>query len=332
MQTRTFSVSIFLVCFLFLCGSQSALAKKMYKWVNENGETIFSDKVPPEQSQYRRESLNKKGQSIGVIEQAKTKEQQAMDNRLTDLKKAQEKIIAQQQANDKVLLSTFRNVKDMEESLYATMQSLDAQRNVAQGNLKRVENQLGIQQKKAAELERNGKKMTKDLQSGIKQTEAQIQVAYAEINKQIEKKNQVKAEFEVDIERFTFLTRDNNKDPSKESDKIAENKVSDQIGLYTCETDELCVKAWASAHEFIKVHATTPIDTDTDKLILGREPTIDSDLSLAISRIEDENKKRQLFLDIRCRESSLGTELCASQKVRDIRSAFRPFIEAAVGK
>jgi hypothetical protein len=332
MQTRTFSVSIFLVCFLFLCGSQSALAKKMYKWVNENGETIFSDKVPPEQSQYRRESLNKKGQSIGVIEQAKTKEQQTMDNRLTDLKKAQEKIIAQQQANDKVLLSTFRNLDDMQTSLYATLQSLDAQRNVAQGNLKRVESQLETQQKKAAEIERNGKKVPKTVLDEIKQTEAQIQVAIAEINKQIEKKNRVKAEFEVDIERFTFLTRDYNRDLSKESDKIAENKVSDQIGLYTCGTDELCIKAWASAHEFIKVHATTPIDTDTDKLILGREPAIDSDLSLAISRIEDENKKQQLFLDIRCRESSLGTELCASQKVRDIRSAFRPFIEAAVGE
>ncbi|MDO9422602.1 MAG: DUF4124 domain-containing protein [Methylobacter sp.] len=331
MQTRTFSVGIFLVCFLFLGGSQSALAKKMYKWVNENGETIFSDKVPPEQSQYRRESLNKKGQSIGVTEQAKTKEQQAMDNRLTDLKKAQEKIIAQQAANDKVLLSTFRNVKDMEASLYPTLQSLDTQQNVAQGNLKRVENQLEIQQKKAAELERNGKKVPKNLLDEIKQTEAQIQVAYAEINKQIEKKNRVKAEFEADIERFTFLTRDN-KDPYKESDKIAENKVSDQIGLYTCETDALCVKAWISAHDFIKVHATTPIDTDTDKLILARAPATDSDLSLSVSKLENENKKQQLFLDIRCRESSLGTELCASQKVRDIRSAFRPFIEAAVGK
>ncbi|MGR9012525.1 MAG: DUF4124 domain-containing protein [Gammaproteobacteria bacterium] len=331
MQTRTFSVSILLVCFLFLCGSSSVFAKKMYKWVNEKGETIFSDQVPPEQSQYRRESLNEKGQVLTVTEKAKSKEQQVIDNRLKALKKAQEKIIAQQEANDKVLLSTFRNLDDMQASLYATMQSLDAQRNVAQGNLKRVEKQLGIQQKKAAELERNGKKITTKLLEEIKQTEAQIQIAYAEISKQIEKKNRVKAEFEDDIERFKFLTR-NNKTPSKESEKIAENSVADEIGLYTCETEELCVKAWASAHKFIKTHATTPIDTDTDKLILGRAPAIDSDLSLAVSRIEDENKKQQLFLDIRCRESSLGSELCASQKVRDIRSAFRPFIEAAVDK
>ncbi|MFZ2404280.1 MAG: hypothetical protein WAW41_04025, partial [Methylobacter sp.] len=247
------------------------------------------------------------------------------------LKKAQEKIIAQQAANDKVLLSTFRNVKDMEASLFATMQSLDAQRNVAQGNLKRVEDQLETQQKKAAELERNGKKVPATLLDEIKQTEAQIQVAYAEINKQIEKKNRTKAEFESNIERFKFLTQDNT-DPSKASDKTAQNKVADEIGLYTCETDELCAKAWTSAHEFIKTNATTPIDTDTDKLIMGRTPATDNDLSLAISKIEDENKKQQLFLDIRCRESSLGTELCASQKVRDIRSAFRPYIEAAVGK
>jgi hypothetical protein len=331
MQTRPFSVSIFLACFLFLCSSQPALAKKMYKWVDEHGETKFSDQVPPEESQYRRESLNKKGQSIAVTEEAKTKEQQAIDNRLSDLKKAQEKIIAQQAANDKVLLSTFRNVKDMEASLYATMQSLDAQKNVAQGNLKRVESQLESQQKKAAELERNGKKVPKTVLDEIQQTEAQIQVAYAEINKQIEKKNRAKAEFEANIERFKFLTQDN-ADPSKASDKTAQTKVADEIGLYACETNELCAKAWTSAHDFIKANATTPIDTDTDKLIMGRAPATDNDLTLSVSKLEDENKKQQLFLDIHCRESSLGTELCASQKVRDIRSAFRPFIEAAVGK
>lgn len=331
MQTRTFPTSIFLVLFLFLCANQAVQAKKMYRWVNEQGETIFSDQVPPEHSQYRRESLNEKGRVIEVTEEEKTKEQQAIANRLNALKKAQEKIIAQQAANDKVLLSTFRNLKDMEASLYATMQSLDAQRNVAQSNLKRVENQLEAQQKKAAELERNGKTVPQALLDEIKQTEAQIQVAYAEINKQIEKKNRTKAEFEANIERFKFLTQENT-DPSKAVDKSAQTNINDKIGLYICETDMLCAKAWASAHDFVKANATTPIDTDTDKLIMGRAPATDDDLALSISKLEDENKKQQLFLDIHCRESSLGIELCASQKVRDIRSAFRPFIESAVAK
>lgn len=331
MQTRIFSISIFLACFLFLCGSSAVYAKNMYKWVDEHGETKFSDQVPPEESKYRRESLNENARVVEVTEQAKTKEQQAIANRLNALKKEQEKIIAQQAANDKVLLSTFRNAEDLEASLYATMQSLDAQRNVAQGNLKRIESLLETQQKKAAELERNGKKVPKNMLDEIKQTEAQLQVAYAEINKQIEKKNRAKAESEANIERFKFLTQAN-ADPSQATDKMAQTKIADEIGLFACETDALCTKAWASAHDFIRANATTPIDTDTDKLILGRAPATDSDLSLSVSKLEDENKKQQLFLDIRCRESSLGAELCASQKVRDMRSAFRPFIEAAVGK
>ena len=331
MQTRTFSVSIFLACFLFLCGNSSAFAKKMYKWVDEHGETKFSDQVPPEDSQYRRESLNKKGRVVEVTEQAKDKEQQSMASRLNALKKAHEKIIAQQLANDKVLLSTFRNADDIEASLHAAMQSLDVQRNAAQGNLKRVESQLETQQKQAAELERNGKKIPKFLLDEIKQTEAQIQVAYAEINKHLEKRNRAKAEFEANIERFKFLTKENIY-LSKAAEKTAENKTVDEIGLYVCETDALCAKAWTSAHDFIRANATTPIDIDTDKLILSRAPATDSDLGLSVSKIEDESKKQQLFLDIHCRESSLGTELCASLKVRDIRSAFRHFIEAAVGK
>jgi hypothetical protein len=330
MQKRIFSVSIFLACFIFQC-CQPAIAKQMYRWINEQGETVFSDQVPPEDSRYRRESLNEKGRVIEITEQAKTKEQQAMENRLNELKKYQEKIIAQQAANDKVLLSTFRNLEDMQASLNAKMQSLDTQRNVAQGNLKRVEIQLETQQKKAAELERNGKKIPASLLNEIKQTEVQIQSAYAEINSHIEKKNKAKAEFEADIERFKFLTQ-RNADPSKVSDKTTDNQIADQIGLYTCETEILCTKAWIRAHDFFNEHATTPIDIDTDKLIMGRAPMNDSDLSLSISKISDENKKLQLFLDIRCRESSLGTELCASQKVRDIRAAFRTFIGTAVGK
>jgi len=302
----------------------------MYRWVDEHGETIFSDQVPPEHAQYRRESLNEKGRVVEITEQAKTKEQQTLDNQLIDLKKAQEKIIAQQIANDKVLLSTFRNVDDMQTSLYAKLQALDTQLNVAQGNLKRVENQLEIQQKKAAELERNGKKVSSFLLNEIKQTEIQIQAAYAEINGHIEKKNRAKAQFESDIERFKFLTQKNT-DPSKTPDKTTQNQTADQIGLYACETDALCAKAWLSAHDFFKTYSTTTIDTDTNKLIMGRTPAADNDLSLSISKIEND-KKQQLFLDIRCRESSLGAELCASQKVRDIRSAFRSYIESAVAK
>ena len=326
MQIRTFSNSVFLAFLLCLFASQSVHAKKMYKWVDEHGKTIFSDQVPPEQSQLRRESLNEKGRVVDVTEKAKTKEQLAQDERLNALKQAQEKVIAQHLARDKVLLNTFRNLDDMQAALAGKMQTLDTQKHALEGNLKRAESQLETQQKKAAAIERKGAKIPQATLDEIKATQAQIQVAHGEIDKHAEKKNQLKAEFEADIERFKFLTKANT-DTQKTSANIA-----DELGLYPCNSDAQCSKAWETARNFINTHSTTAIEINTDKLIMAHAPATESDLSLSLTKIDSADKKHQLFLDIRCRESSLGKELCASKKAKDIRSAFKPYIESALAK
>jgi archaellum component FlaC len=323
MQIRTFSSSIFLAFLLCLFASPAIHAKKMYKWVDEHGKTFFSDQVPPEQSELRRESLNEKGRVVEVTEKAKTKEQLAQDERLNALKQAQEKVIAQQLARDNVLLNTFRNLDDMQAALAGKMQAMDNQKHALEGNLKRVESQLETQQKKAAAIEHKGTKIPQPIVDEIKATQAQIQVARGEINKHDEK---IKAEFEADIERFKFLTKANT-DTQKPSATIA-----DELGLYPCDSDAQCSNAWEIARNFINAHSTTGIEINTDKLILAHAPATDSDLSLSLTKIEGADKKHQLFLDIRCRESSLGKELCAGQKAKDIRSAFKPFIEAALAK
>jgi len=326
MQIRTFSSSIFLAFLLCLFASPAIHAKKMYKWVDEHGKTIFSDQVPPEQSQLRRESLNEKGRIVDVTEKAKTKEQLAQDERLNALKQAQEKIIAQQLDRDKVLLNTFRNLDDMQAALAGKMQTLDTQKHALEGNLKRAESQLETQQQKATAIERKGAKIPQPMLNEIKATQAQIQVAYGEINKHAEKKAAIKAEFEADIERYKFLTKANT-NIQKPSATIA-----DELGLYACESDEQCSNAWGIARNFINAHSTTAIETNTDKLIIAHAPETDSDLSLSLTKIEGADKKHQLFLDIRCRETTLGKELCASQKAKDIRSAFKPYIESALAK
>jgi len=329
MSARIVSVSLYLACTLCLLSSPPVFAKKMYRWIDEHGNTFLSDQVPPDQVEHRRESLSEKGKVLDITEKAKTKEQLALDAQLLALKKAQEKIIAEQQAHDKVLLSTFRSLDDMDAMLNGKMQSLDAQRNVTQRNLKSLQDQLALQQKQAASHERNGEKIPQQIQDAINSTEAQIQRTEAEINRHIENKNQVKADFEADMARFTFLTQAHG-DQQKANGSTAQSHAANELGLFTCENEAQCAKAWSTAHGFIQRHGTTAINIDTDKLIMDAAPANDTDLSLSISKIDQEGDKQQLFLDIRCRPSSLGTELCASQKVLDIRSAFKPYIEAAL--
>jgi hypothetical protein len=328
MSMRISTVSLCLAGLICLLSAQIALAKKMYRWMDEHGNVFFSDQVPPEHAGYRRESLNEKGLVVEVTPQARTREQQAQDRQLEALRKAQEKMIAKQKSHDQVLLSTFRSFEDMQAMLENNMKTLEIQKNLLQSNLKRLESQLETQQKQAAAHERNGEKSPKALLDRIKSTEAQIQLAQAEIDKQSEKMQQAQAQNAADIERYKFLTGSGASAPAANAE-TAQNKLA-ELGLFSCDSEAQCAKAWAIAHNFINTHASTGADIDNDKLIMSKAPGKDSDLSLSVSRTGDGNGRQQLFLDVHCRDTSLGAELCASQKVRDIRSAFRPYIESAL--
>ena len=115
-------------------------------------------------------------------------------------------MIAKQKSHDQVLLSTFRSLDDMQAMLENNMKTLEIQKSLLQSNLKRLESQLETQQKQAAVHERNGEKSPTALLDRIKSTEAQIQLAQAEIDKQAEKMQQAQAQNAADIERYKFLT------------------------------------------------------------------------------------------------------------------------------
>jgi hypothetical protein len=312
---------------LILLLGQNTVAAKTYRWVDDQGKTHFSDKVPPDQVKYQREMLNKNGQVVETLDKAKSQEQYEQEQRMQALRKEQEKLISKQSAEDRVLLSTYRSIDDLNLTLNGRMQALDAQRRVAEGNLKRLQRQMESQQKKAAEKERNGMVVEKQLLDDIRSSEQQIQLSTIEISNHINKKNQIKAEFEVNIERFKYLTK------SKDTDAIATNDavpIAELAGLFNCLDKDQCDKAWAHSKTFVERYSTTPIMSSTDQLILSNEPVKENDLSLSVSRMQISNDQQKLFLDIRCHHSSIGSELCASKTAAGIRSAFKPYLEAAL--
>ncbi len=314
---------------LLLVGIQNAYAKKMYRWEDESGRVIFSDQVPPDQIQHKREQLNEEARVVDVVEEAKTKEQIELEKRLEALRDEQEKIIAKQKSHDRVLLSTFRNVDDMKLALKGKMAALDAQRKVAEGNQLRLELQLDQQQKQAASFERNGRKVPEKLLADITATKEQIDTVKIEIARHLEKRRSVRKEFETDIQRFIFLT-ESKAESSLLSDKSAEEKAANELGLFICDNPSQCDRAWEQARLFVTKYATTAGDIDTDKLIMRAPPKNDDDLSLSVSRMDVGENRQQIFLDIRCRHSTIGVELCAGPKVKRIRQSFSGFIRSGL--
>lgn len=313
-----------IVFFTVLLSNQTVFANNMYKWVDEKGNTFFADQVPPEKSGYERELLNKGGRVVEVIEKAKTKEQIELENRLAQLRKEQAKIIANQRMRDNALLNTFHSKEDMDMAFTTKMQTLESQRKVLDTQLLHLSEQLQQQQAQAAEMERNAQPITEKLLKDMALTKQQIQQTHEAISISDGKKKQAVDEFHADLDRFLFLMQKGNSSPSES--KIASIKEASELGLFFCENDKQCNKVWEIARNFINLHSTTPPDIYNDKLIMNRAPATDNDLSLSLSKIAIDDDNYELFLDIRCRDSARGKELCSSSKVQEIRAAFRPYI------
>ncbi len=311
---------------LLLIGGQGVFAKKMYRWVDDQGRVFFSDQVPPDQIKHKREALNENARVLEVVEAAKTKEQIELEKRLAKLRRELQRIIAKQKSHDRVLLSTFRSLEDMQMAMDGKLHALDLQRKVAEGNLLRLEQQLRQQQRKAASFERNGQAVPKKLLQDILDSKQQIVATRGEIQRHLDKRQVVENDFEMDIARFKFLTQSKSADIEQLSSQAAEKRSAKELGLFICEYENQCDRAWNIARLFVKSYSTTGPNIDTDRLIMSAPPRRHSDLSLSVSRLKLNNRE-QIFLDIRCKQSTLGMELCISPEVKGIRYSFNDFIK-----
>lgn len=324
MRFKSHALAFVFMVPLLLSGTTDSHAKKMYRWVDENGRVFFSDVVPPDQVQHKRETMNENARVLDVVEKAKTPEELAQQKRLDALRKEQEKIIAKQAADDKVLLSTYRSLEDMHKALENKLALMDGEKRAIEGNRRRMEQQLLQQQQQAANLERNARKVPEKLLKEIASTRQQIEQNVQEMARHESSRQSAEKEFRADIARFEFLTQ---ADATQQSQaQPAPDNTVNELGLFTCRDAAQCDKAWKIAGEFVYKYATTGRDVENEKLVMTAAPFNDDELSLSVSRLEKAGIQ-QIFLDLRCKDSNIGKELCDSEKARAIRRGFAAYIQ-----
>lgn len=309
-------------------GFGSANAKKMYRIYDENGNVYLSDQIPPNRVELKRETLSEKARVVDTVEKAKTPEQIKLQKRLEVLRKEQEKIVLKQASNDKVLLSTYRSLEDMNKAMENKLDAFDLEQKAIEGNIGRYELQLKRQQQQAADLERNDQKIPEKLMNDIASSKQQISAAKQELIQHNAEREKTEKEFKADMARFQFLTQQSSSIASKAGKSAAEKDAINALGLFTCDNSGQCENAWKYAGEFVAKYSTTSPDVATDKLIMYSAPVQDEDLSLSVSKMIGSDGAVQIFLDVRCKKSSIGEDVCVSDKVQNMRKAFAPYIES----
>jgi len=318
------TVSITLLLLLTL--PLSAMGGKLYRWVDDEGRVQYSDRVPPTQQTKGHSRLDESGVELEKVKAARSKEEVeaelAREKALKRLRAEQQRLIDKQKAADRVLLRTFRSEDDIKMARDGKLTAIDVHIQVIRGNIKRLKNRFEDLQKGAADLERQGKKPSQHYLDDMTSLRQQIKDAYASIIVKERDKDTIWANHEDDLQRFRSLKK---LQPEKPGISPSQQTASLLETVVKCPDTESCDLAWKKANAYVEQHATTRLQLASDIILLTRMPIQDDEFSLTVSRIAGkEGPGAEIFLDLQCKNSPGGDKFCTSDKIKAIRSGFRP--------
>ena len=194
-----------------LCiASGSALAAPMYKWVDENGQIRYSDRLPPTQARKEHQQLNSQGVVVTTKEAAKSQEELAAEaeaKRQQELQAAEQaKLDELQNQKDQVLLLTFSSEQEI------TL-ARDDRIDVLDSVIRLITKSIESTQTKLAELEATAevnytakdKEVPGGLAQKIEHFSRKIETRTDQLLLKIEEKQKINDQYEQDLARFREL-------------------------------------------------------------------------------------------------------------------------------
>ena len=198
---------ILILSTLTLLLSQPVMAAKFKCWTNNEGVKECGSYVPAEYSQKRIETRGEGGRVVEVEERAKNKAELAEIDRLKKLKEIEDAKLAEQKKKDDILLQTFSTERDINMLRDSKVNVIDGIITVTNSNNKALNKKLEKLQKKAANIERRGKKPPKAILDDITTIENRLKKNSNSIKAKREEQEVIRKKFAEDLKHFKFLKK-----------------------------------------------------------------------------------------------------------------------------
>ncbi|NCF13929.1 MAG: DUF4124 domain-containing protein [Gammaproteobacteria bacterium] len=189
--------------------SSSVLARdeqKVYKWVDEDGNVFFSDKIPVDASDHPKDVLNDRGVTIDNLEGKKTAEQLEQERKENELRVAQEL----QVRADRALLATYLSVDEIEMHRDRRVELFQAQTRVTELYLRNLETRLQKLRNDASRYQpyntdSKAPMIDEGLAENLRKTKDTISRHQRNLTKYENDEKQIIERFDGDIARFKIL-------------------------------------------------------------------------------------------------------------------------------
>lgn len=191
---------------LLALASAPAIAQKLYKWYDENGQVHYGDRIPPEYANQDREILNRQGLPVAREEGSDT----PAEARERQEREKQARLALARAQRDRMLVATYQNVEEIELLRARRLDQIDAQILLQRQSLVNLRARHVEQLEQASQFQPVNKEpdalpMPEGLAEDIERSETDIRTQEANLERRRKERAALDAQFEADIARFKEL-------------------------------------------------------------------------------------------------------------------------------
>lgn len=178
---------------------------KMYRWLDENGQMHFGDKIPPRYLVKAHDELNEQGITIKHKEAAKTAEQRAEEKRLEKERKQALIEEKKKKQRDRVLLDTYTTERDLIVARDSRLDAVDAQIHLAESIIADSNNKIESMEKQITEIKASNREVPPALFQQLDIEKQQVAVQSEVMSNHKKHRDEIAEQFSGYIERFNVL-------------------------------------------------------------------------------------------------------------------------------
>ncbi len=179
-------------------------AAKLYKWVDDNGVTHYSETIPPEYANKNRSELSTSGRV--VKKEILTPEQRRAREEAEAGKRAEEEAARELKRRDKALLNTYSSVEEIDLARERTIQQVQSRINSISSQIKRATDELNALKTEAVSNTSAGRAVPPSLKEDLEETQTRLTKLQQELEQAKTEKSGVEARYEADKTRYKELT------------------------------------------------------------------------------------------------------------------------------
>ncbi len=208
--TKLLVAVVTLIALIWTLPTRAEDDTRVYRWKDKNGESHYGDRVPPEYAGNAHTVLNEQGVAIETVAGQLTPEELAVQRERARIKAEADEALRQAVIRDKVLLSTYLSVDEIEALRDRRVELLAGQLRITQKYLDNLRAKLLKLEREAQRFspysaEPNAPPIDEKLARELSETLNSILLYEKNLAKSRDETKQVQQKFAADIKRFREL-------------------------------------------------------------------------------------------------------------------------------